>query len=299
VPVVVVCIAAVVPGVAVWLTLLRWPNLDPASPRAAVRPLGTEIAARPELQSFLRRRTDPATATGLALTAALVVAIGGVLGTGALLLMVQTNSGFARWDQAAGRWGASHATTSSTDALRHLSLLGGTMGVVTLGLIVCAVELVRTRQRGVPLFLAIVFGGVTIVVNVTKLVVGRARPDIRRLTGFSGSSFPSGHAATAAAVFAAFALLLGLRRSHRTKAVLAGVAVGVATGVATTRVLLGVHWLTDVAAGLAVGWAWFALCSIAFGGRLLHFGAPVEAAERAAAHQDPAEDRLEVGLRHG
>jgi membrane-associated phospholipid phosphatase len=41
-------------------------------------------------------------------------------------------------------------------------------------------------------------------------------------------------------------------------------------------VLLGVHWVTDVAAGLALGWSWFALCAIAFGGRLLHFGAPLE-----------------------
>jgi hypothetical protein len=32
---------------------------------------------------------------------------------------------------------------------------------------------------------------------------------------------------------------------------------------------------------LAFGWAWFALCSIAFGGRLLHFGAPAEQAEQA------------------
>ena len=56
--------------------------------------------------------------------------------------------------------------------------------------------------------------------------------------------------------------------------------------VASTRVLLGVHWLTDVMAGICLGWAWFALCSIAFGGRLLRFGAPantaVDTAERIA-----------------
>ena len=60
--------------------------------------------------------------------------------------------------------------------------------------------------------------------------------------------------------------------------------------VAGTRVLLGVHWLTDVLAGLAVGWAWFALWSIAFGGRLLEFGA------RGAGRQHGLR-RPPVGLR--
>jgi undecaprenyl-diphosphatase len=116
--------------------------------------------------------------------------------------------------------------------------------------------------------------------------VGRARrgarPNLDRLTGFSGASFPSGHAAAAAATLAAFALVLGRGRPLRTKAVLSGLACGLAVTVASTRVLLGVHWLTDVLAGLAVGWAWFGLCSIAFGGRMPHLGAPVEAAERGA-----------------
>ena len=42
--------------------------------------------------------------------------------------------------------------------------------------------------------------------------------------------------------------------------------------------LLDVHWLSDVVAGLALGWAWFAACAIAFGGRLLRFGATAEEA---------------------
>ena len=41
-----------------------------------------------------------------------------------------------------------------------------------------------------------------------------SRPDILHLTGFSGSSFPSGHATAAAAMFMTAALLLGRRRTH-------------------------------------------------------------------------------------
>jgi undecaprenyl-diphosphatase len=132
-------------------------------------------------------------------------------------------------------------------------------------------------------FLLLTVGGQFAVVDLIKWIVDRARPDIDRLTGFSGPSFPSGHAAAAAASFAAFALLVGTGRSRQAKAVLAAVAVALATGIAASRVFLGVHWLTDVLAGLALGWAWFAVCSIAFGGRLMHFGAPAEEAERAAA----------------
>lgn len=44
------------------------------------------------------------------------------------------------------------------------------------------------------------------------------------------------------------------------------------------RVLLDVHWLSGVIAGLALGSAWFSVCVVAFGGRLLEFGATVSPA---------------------
>jgi undecaprenyl-diphosphatase len=53
-------------------------------------------------------------------------------------------------------------------------------------------------------------------------------------------------------------------------------AVGVAVLVAASRVLLGVHWLTDVVAGLALGWGCFVLMSVVFGGRLERLGEPAD-----------------------
>ena len=56
--------------------------------------------------------------------------------------------------------------------------------------------------------------------------------------------------------------------------------------VAGSRVLLGVHWLSDVIAGLALGCAWFSICAIAFGGRLLEFGSTAEEVARVATRRD-------------
>jgi hypothetical protein len=86
--------------------------------------------------------------------------------------------------------------------------------------------------------------------------------------------------------------------------VLTGLAAGIAVAVAASRVLLDVHWLTDVIAGLALGWAWFAVCAIAFGGRILRFGAAAETAAQVAdatqaveAGSDSAERRPVVSAR--
>jgi undecaprenyl-diphosphatase len=121
-----------------------------------------------------------------------------------------------------------------------------------------------------------------------KQLMDRVRPAFNPVAATLGPSFPSGHSATAAAFYATAALLLGRWRSRPTRAVLAGLAAAIAVAVAATRVLLDAHWLTDVIAGLALGWAWFAVCAIAFGGRILRFGAAAETVARVAERPEPA-----------
>jgi undecaprenyl-diphosphatase len=205
-----------------------------------------------------------------------------MVGVGIVLAMVHNRSGLESWDGAFARFGARHATSGSTSAMRTLSNLGGTAGVLAIAVVATCVELVRRPTRSLPLFMALVVGGQLALSNGIKTLVERARPDIRPLTGFAGTSFPSGHSTAAAATLAAVALIITRGRSRRTTVTVASVAAGLAVVVAGTRVMLGVHWFTDVTAGLLLGWGWFALCSIAFGGRLLHFGEPVAEAERIA-----------------
>ncbi len=265
-------------GVGTYLAARRWP-LGTEAPVVRVETVEHEVDRHPGLAGFLHRRLNPSGATGVALTVAVTVIVTGVVGLGLLFAMFRTNTGLARWDEAFARFGAEQSSAAATDFLRTVSLLGGTTGVLLLALLVAVADYGRIRNRAVFGFLALAVIGQFLVSNVIKLIVGRARPDLLPLTGFSGESFPSGHSTAAAATFMAIALVLGRRRSPTTKAVLAGAAGAIAASVATTRILLGVHWFTDVLAGLLLGWLWFAVCSIAFGGRLLHFGAPVEVAD--------------------
>lgn len=270
--------------VASALTLATRSGHAPAAPGTRVEHiLVVESQRHPRFQQFLLERRDPKKATGLALTIALGLAALAILAVGLLLEMVQTHQGFARWDTAAARWGADHSSGVVKTSLLRVTTLGSTPFIAAVVVIVGFIEFRRLNTRAAPFFLITVVAAELAVNNVVKAIVTRDRPAIHRLVHASGYSFPSGHTASAAATYAAVALLMGSHRSRRTKALLAGIAGALTVIVGASRVLLGAHWFTDVLAGAALGWGVFALCSVAFGGRLLHFGEPVEEAQQEVA----------------
>ena len=249
---------------------------------------GARVAERhPRLRHVLRSRMDPATATGLTLTAALVVLIAGGLVTGMLAVALRSNPGRFGFDARAGEWAHRHATTFSTNGLDTVTQLGATGTVIILAAALAIAETLRRPDRWIVPFLVLVVGGQHVLSSATKELVDRARPTLNPVAETLGPSFPSGHTTAAAAFYAAAALLLGRGRGPHARSLLAGAAVGIAVAVACSRVLLDVHWVSDVVGGLALGWAWFAVCAIAFGGRLLRFGATAEAVERQVA--EPAQ----------
>ena len=104
------------------------------------------------------------------------------------------------------------------------------------------------RARAVGVVAAAALLG-SLVATVIKLLVDRVRPpsvlEMEALVVLpTTASFPSGHATTAAAAATALALLVP---RWRALACVLAVLVGV------SRVLLGVHFVGDVLAGLALG----------------------------------------------
>jgi membrane-associated phospholipid phosphatase len=245
-----------------------------------------ELARSARLRRYLRRRFDPGRATGLALTVALLVIFLAAVAFGQVADMVTSRTGLYRFDAAAARWGAEHATRTSTDVLVGLTQLGSTTVIVVVALAIGLLEWFRRRRWTVLAFMVMVILGQNLIANGIKLFVHRERPPVSHLVFSSGWSFPSGHTAAAAATYAAVTLLLGRGRRWPVKAWLGTGAAAVVLAVASSRVLLGVHWLTDVVAGAALGFAWFAVCSVAFGGTILRFGATAEQAKAAARRQD-------------
>jgi membrane-associated phospholipid phosphatase len=191
-------------------------------------------------------------------------------------------------DNFVAGWGYDHRASWSTSGLKAITGLGSIQIVVGLALVLAAVDFYRTRSPWSLPFLLTVIVGMELLTLGVKDLVGRVRPALDPSAAGLGPSFPSGHSATAAAFYAAAALILGRTLEWRPRQVLIGLAVGVAVAVAASRVLLDLHWLSDVVGGLALGWGWFALSAGMFGGRLLRPTAAVDfaAAEAAAPESE-------------
>ena len=293
-PLVVLLLVAL--GVASVVAFVAWhypmPMASPTPSIAAAKAVGRGIGHHDRLRRLLTARLDPGMATGLALTVALGMVILGGIVLGTLAYLVRSSTVLSGLDESVAQWGADHAGPLTEDGLTLITQLGEGWLAVVLVIVVSVVGYLRRPSRWIPGFMVTVLVGQWILTHGIKELLDRVRPTLNPIAETLGPSFPSGHTTTAAAMWAAAALVLARGTNRHGRALLAGGAVGIAVAVACTRVFLDVHWLTDTIAGLFLGWAWFSVCAIAFGGRFLQFGAMAEEAmheadvehRRVAAH---------------
>lgn len=131
------------------------------------------------------------------------------------------------------------------DTVGRLALLAMTLSILLSG-----------KRRADALWLALMMAGGTALNLILKQIFATPRPDLLpHLDIVHSFSFPSGHAAGNMMMFGALALLAGRRSGYWA----AGVMIAL---IGVSRVWLGVHWPSDVAAGWIEGLGWLALCRV-------------------------------------
>jgi undecaprenyl-diphosphatase len=143
--------------------------------------------------------------------------------------------------------------------MHDLSALGG-QTVLTL-VVIFAVGLLLSlrRYRSAAFVVATALGGYVLSVGL-KVLVGRQRP-AGGLIQVSGNSFPSGHSMLSAIIYLTLALIVStVILKWRVRFYIIGSTLVLVGLIGISRLYLGVHYLTDVAAGWLVGLAWAILC---------------------------------------
>ena len=200
----------------------------------------------------------------------LAIGIGAALAAGDAFLdlaeLVQEESAeLRRIDGETHAWARTAYTGGSTRFFTAMTLIGTPVGLGVLLVIVLVLLAMRRRWRWAAYLLFTT--GVGGLLNLAlKSFFARARPDLAEaLRDAHGYSFPSGHAMGSTIVFLALNYL-AFRIIPRWRARAAAIAFGVSmiAAIASSRIYLGVHWISDIAAGIAAGVIWVAFTTVAY-----------------------------------
>ncbi len=237
--------------------------------RAAVRWIGRHAATRwlvaldrrfqPQLR-FLWDRVTPGGAFGLELTTLMAALAVSLFVLVAYAVVVGHEPGPTPGDETAMEIVEGLRTGWLTDLAKVVTALGS--GVVAWGIAIACAAFLAVRRRWAEF--TVLIAGMTLTAvgfHAIKAAVDRPRPP-EPLVGFSGSSFPSGHAAYSVLyVWLAVTIVIRLRPGMARGAAVVAVGIALTALVGLSRVYLGVHYLSDVSAGWALGVAAFSLCA--------------------------------------
>lgn len=145
---------------------------------------------------------------------------------------------------------------------RDLTALGGVAVITGSSLVVLGFLFLRRKHRAALFLIGALLGGVLLSIAL-KVHFLRPRPSIvPHLMVETSGSFPSGHSMLSAVCYLTLAALLMRQTRRRSEQVYLFTVVWlVIIAVGCSRVILGVHYPTDVLGGWAAGTAWALLCS--------------------------------------
>lgn len=139
---------------------------------------------------------------------------------------------------------------------------GTNITLLPLVLAAAAVLFWRVQRREIALQLVVVNVGGWLLTFALKIMFERARPELWEHRGqFAHAAFPSGHAIASIGVLFTVAMLLHRELGWRWPYLVAALLLSISL---YSRLYLGVHWPTDVIAGVLVGSVWLAVTLRAF-----------------------------------
>ena len=210
---------------------------------------------------FIGRHVQNAYATfGIFLLSGAVIAIAGTWAFAAFAGHV-SSGGTQAFDDAVLTWLGNHRTKVLDGVMLDITSLG-TTSVVFMVVGVAALFLWLNQHKHSAVLLLVSTAGGILLNNLLKAGFSRPRPDIIPwATTATFYSFPSGHAMSATVVYSTVAYLAGrLQRTHTARLAVTMVAILVIAIICLSRLYLGVHYPSDVLAGIIVGLAWAGFC---------------------------------------
>lgn len=236
----------------------------------STEPLLPQAAASPRfsrLRTLWQDRVNPKTYLGLHLTVGLAIAATSIWLFATLLDAVLDNAALVQMDIAVDAAIHRHMSVGDLRIVNVVTQLGAPVTMAVLGLAV-AVALWFKHHHTLSMGWLAAFVGGAAINQILKTAVHRTRPEYGAAYLHGASySFPSGHAMGAIIGYGMVLYLVkvfweGNRRARRTVyalLVLMMLAVGL------SRILLGVHYPSDVVGGYAAGGAWMAVCIMGIG----------------------------------
>lgn len=146
---------------------------------------------------------------------------------------------------------------------RDFTALGG-VAVLTLTTLVVSVFFLLLQRWTSALYILVTVGGGILISGIAKELFDRPRPDlVPHGSIVHTASFPSGHSMMAAVAYLSLGVLIArIQPRFVLKVYVMSVAILLTMFVGVSRVYMGVHWPTDVAAGWLAGGAWAMICLI-------------------------------------
>lgn len=142
----------------------------------------------------------------------------------------------------------------------------GSVPWISVGTVLVLIYLffISEKSKWFSFFLLVNMLGISGLTKGLKLLFERERPDVLEKFDGTGFSFPSGHSTGAITFYGFIFYLIVISNLNRKWKITINIILGVlAITIAFSRIFIGVHYLTDILAGLTLGLAWLLICIMA------------------------------------